>query len=954
MASRMEVAGTDGMPSDTQNGAPNDTQDGTQSQRRTMSYISLFSGIEAASVAWQPLGWKPLCFSEIDEFPSAVLAARYPDVPNLGDIKSVDWQDAMGKYGKPDVVIGGSPCFPAGALVMTEHGFKPIEDIVPGDMVMTHKGRMRRVLYTGMHYDDTIILKGKGSSGIECTASHPFLATTKHTIYYKDGRYANGKYKYIQRSMPTYQYSWEQAQNMLGKYWLNVIPAQEMIDKCRIPALPFYDNNNISDEMFYFIGRWLGDGWGEEFTYNGHVSYRVHICCAHSEGDMLESRIQSAKLHYTRVETAKLATTRFDIYSKTLLYWLKDNFGIGAMNKNIPAWCVAMPTHSIHALLNGYFDADGYHGSQLTSCSVSHKLVLGIKMLMGRVGYTSSTSYVIPKESHLIKGQKCHEHPYWNQSYSHKSYIGFFDENQSGWFGLVRTIQEGRKHIPVYNLEVEEDHSYTVDGIAVHNCQSFSVAGKREGLSGASGLMYEYIRAIQEIRPRNVIFENVPGAFSSEHGQAFRQLLSSLDDLGYGLAWRVLDSEFWGVAQRRRRVFLVGCLGDPERAAKVLFDDPSLYRDPKPGRVKRQEIASRAGDRAQGADTEMDDTNAEQPPDVVALQPDGSTSLRGNETGLSDTDAAYALNAIDRQSAAYRMIAINQRNEARYDGGDGQTVGAIPAQPGGKQLQCVIEAHGNGTDPSVIWEPCTSDAKQIGNQYAPQGKAVIEMRHADSDMRHADGMTGDTPPDGTQTQRDAHCRQCVTTTQDAPQDVSQNDLQCTMTTPARQEADVQQRGTTSTAARAAERAVIMASGQSHAERLVGMSPTLAARQYKDPPILFMPDTGTASNDADGTKDAGKGVTYVVRRLMPIETERLQGFPDDWTDLTGEDADRIASILLDGPFAAYDERHATMLRRNVRRWCTECPDGKRYKATGNSMAVPVIRWLGERIAETESK
>lgn len=941
MASRMEVAGTDGMPSDTQNGAPNDTQDGTQSQRRTMSYISLFSGIEAASVAWQPLGWKPLCFSEIDEFPSAVLAARYPDVPNLGDIKNVDWQDAMEKYGKPDVVIGGSPCFPAGALVMTEHGFKPIEDIVPGDMVMTHKGRMRRVLYTGMHYDDTIILKGKGSSGIECTASHPFLATTKHTIYYKDGRYANGKYKYIQRSMPTYQYSWEQAQNMLGKYWLNVIPAQEMIDKCRIPALPFYDNNNISDEMFYFIGRWLGDGWGEEFTYNGHVSYRVHICCAHSEGDMLESRIQSAKLHYTRVETAKLATTRFDIYSKTLLYWLKDNFGIGAMNKNIPAWCVAMPTHSIHALLNGYFDADGYHGSQLTSCSVSHKLVLGIKMLMGRVGYTSSTSYVIPKESHLIKGQKCHEHPYWNQSYSHKSYIGFFDENQSGWFGLVRTIQEGRKHIPVYNLEVEEDHSYTVDGIAVHNCQSFSVAGKREGLSGASGLMYEYIRAIQEIRPRNVIFENVPGAFSSEHGQAFRQLLSSLDDLGYGLAWRVLDSEFWGVAQRRRRVFLIGCLGDPERAAKVLFDDPSLYRDPKPGRVKRQEIAGRAGDRAQGADTEMDDTNAEQPPDVVALQPDGSTSLRGNEAGWNDADAAYALNAIDRQSVAYRMIAINQRNEARYDGGDGQTVGAIPAQPGGKQLQCVIEAHGSGTDPSVIGEPCASDAKQIGNQYVNQGEMPIETRHAD-------GTTGDTPPDGTQTRRDAYRRQGVTATQDAPQ----GGLQGMETTPSKQGTGNTQRGTTSMAARAAERAVIMASGQSHAERLVGMSPTLAARQYKDPPILFMPDTGTASNDEDGMQDASKGVTYVVRRLMPIETERLQGFPDNWTDLTGEDADRIAGVLLDGPFAAYDERHATALRRNVRRWCAACPDGKRYKATGNSMAVPVIRWLGERIAETE--
>lgn len=92
-------------------------------------------------------------------------------------------------------------------------------------------------------------------------------------------------------------------------------------------------------------------------------------------------------------------------------------------------------------------------------------------------------------------------------------------------------------------------------------CQSFSIAGKREGLQGESGLMYEYIRAVREIRPAWFLWENVPGALSSEGGEAFRQLLSEMDKLGYGLAWRVLDAQFFGVAQRRRRVFLVGHLG---------------------------------------------------------------------------------------------------------------------------------------------------------------------------------------------------------------------------------------------------------------------------------------------------------------------------------------------------------------------------------------------------------
>lgn len=75
-------------------------------------------------------------------------------------------------------------------------------------------------------------------------------------------------------------------------------------------------------------------------------------------------------------------------------------------------------------------------------------------------------------------------------------------------------------------------------------CQSFSVAGKREGLAGASGLMLEYIRAVRDLRPRWFVWENVPGALSSEQGAAYRQLLSEMDALGYGLAWRVWMRSF--------------------------------------------------------------------------------------------------------------------------------------------------------------------------------------------------------------------------------------------------------------------------------------------------------------------------------------------------------------------------------------------------------------------------
>lgn len=132
-------------------------------------------------------------------------------------------------------------------------------------------------------------------------------------------------------------------------------------------------------------------------------------------------------------------------------------------------------------------------------------------------------------------------------------------------------------------------------------CQSFSVAGTRTGLEGESGLMWEYVRAVRDVRPDWVLWENVPGALSSSHGEDFRCLLESLDALGYGLAWRVLDAQFFGVPQRRERLFLVGHLGEPGGACEVLFEPESLSWDLKSSREKRQELAGRAEGCAQSA-----------------------------------------------------------------------------------------------------------------------------------------------------------------------------------------------------------------------------------------------------------------------------------------------------------------------------------------------------------------
>ena len=116
-------------------------------------------------------------------------------------------------------------------------------------------------------------------------------------------------------------------------------------------------------------------------------------------------------------------------------------------------------------------------------------------------------------------------------------------------------------------------------------CQSFSIAGLRKGLDDDRGnLALEYLRLADRLRPQWLVWENVPGVLSSNGGRDFGAFLGGLVELGYGFAYRVLDAQFFGVAQRRRRVFVVGYAGDWRPAAAVLFERHSLSGDPPQSR----------------------------------------------------------------------------------------------------------------------------------------------------------------------------------------------------------------------------------------------------------------------------------------------------------------------------------------------------------------------------------
>jgi DNA (cytosine-5)-methyltransferase 1 len=124
-------------------------------------------------------------------------------------------------------------------------------------------------------------------------------------------------------------------------------------------------------------------------------------------------------------------------------------------------------------------------------------------------------------------------------------------------------------------------------------CQSFSVAGLRKGLEDPRGnLMLTYLGIANHFKPKWLLWENVPGVLSSNGGEDFACLLKGMAELGYGFAYRVLDAQHFRVPQRRRRVFVVGCIGDWRSAAKVLFEPESLCRDITPSREKGKDIAN--------------------------------------------------------------------------------------------------------------------------------------------------------------------------------------------------------------------------------------------------------------------------------------------------------------------------------------------------------------------------
>ena len=452
-------------------------------------------------------------------------------------------------------------------------------------------------------------------------------------------------------------------------------------------------------------------------------------------------------------------------------------------------------------------------------------------------------------------------------------------------------------------------------------CQSFSVAGLRKGLADPRGnLMLTYLAIAAKYSPEWLVWENVPGVLSSNGGRDFASLLRGMGQLGYGFAYRILDAQYFGVPQRRRRVFVVGCLGGWQRAAAVLFERHSLQRHTAPRRKAREGVASTvtASLGTGGADYDTKEliggidyeNNGHGPNDPTGPLLKGSPTGGGRplpaivqahrmvafgEYVNADCPMFVPTKAFYESSLAqYREddIARTTKASGGVAGGGSET---FIAQPIALQDVRAVEKMQNGRGWNDDGTAYTVDT------YATQGVAqpipldMMNIRGRPSDDGRANrigrgyGEVGD--PMFTITKANHHA---------VAQPISfsgqmsnpQTDVDMTQTLQAKNPMEV------------AQPVGAFKPGQSASAHSIGyeieMAPTLEAGEGGNKPAVH--------------------VGMAVRRLTPKECERLQGFPDDYTQVP------------------YHNKPAA--------------DGTRYKALGNSMAVPVMAWIGKRIQQVE--
>lgn len=378
-------------------------------------------------------------------------------------------------------------------------------------------------------------------------------------------------------------------------------------------------------------------------------------------------------------------------------------------------------------------------------------------------------------------------------------------------------------------------------------CQSYSVAGKRLGLDDPRGnLALVALRIIAAIKPRWFLFENVPGLLSSSSGSDFGIFLRTVEECGYSLCWSVLDAQYFGLAQRRKRVFAVASAGDWRGPAAILLEPESLCGDSPTRHETGQEVTGTLESRATSG---------------------------GFGTDFSCLGGLQVAGALGTEVFGSRQ---------RCDASDNLIVSNAEGSDGFTLTRANIGKHVNNQTPLLAHAPVSFclNAGGMGRIDAETETLITHALRGDGFHASEDGTGRGTP--------------LVPAMVPVAFAHQGGRTQTTM--------GYQPESGTTPALSVGQTVAIAFSAKDHGSDAGEMSPTLRAG-------------GHSKSHANGGCMPAV-LTTGVRRLMPVECERLQGMPDQHTAVT------------------YRGKPAA--------------DGPRYKAIGNSMAVPVVRWILSRL------
>ncbi len=359
-------------------------------------------------------------------------------------------------------------CFPAGSMVLTNEGMKPIELVGVGDKVLTHTGRYSRVTNTfdrGVRSAVTVV--GQGHPGLVCTPNHKFYAQ-KAKRWKKGGG----------------GFEWLPAQSMSGSYW----SSPSIFPELPVPPVPLAATNKkrsvdiLSDGFLELLGWYIAEG--STSSNNGRVA-RATWSVTPTESSIIVGLLYGLGLHsVVNPATSSDECVNVVCNHSTLARWLAEQTGTGAKNKKIPAWVFGLPEGKRVLVLRGLISGDGFYDPDQRYASGRWKV--------------TTVSRALAYSTRLL-GQSCgwHTSVYWNDTRDRESLIrgrvvssdGFYqvvgNRNGQGFFedGLQLTKVRGVKSADpqrMYDLEVEDDHSFVVDGVVVHNSQDYPDAGWTE------------------------------------------------------------------------------------------------------------------------------------------------------------------------------------------------------------------------------------------------------------------------------------------------------------------------------------------------------------------------------------------------------------------------------------------------------------------------------------------